>query len=254
MNKKFRISSKKLALAVSVSVVSVLVITVCVLTAALSTRDKGDKNPMPLPETGTTTEKPPVGGETTLPDATLPNSGKPNGGTNSGDNGTNGDKPSDGQETVVPPVDTTPKWTQPVAGYVFKGHSSDALVYSLTLGDWRIHRGIDISVPVGENVKACLDGKVEAFGYDPMMGYFVTLSHENGYVSHYKNLSSEFPSAVSVGASVKSGDIIGAVGESAISEFSDESHLHFELEVGGKQSDPMKYLSYELSPSEIETE
>jgi murein DD-endopeptidase MepM/ murein hydrolase activator NlpD len=63
---------------------------------------------------------------------------------------------------------------------------------------------------------------------------------------------------IKAGASVKSGQAIGTVGETAISELADEPHLHFEMTVGGLSVDPLEYFSEqamtELSGAEDTTE
>ena len=238
MNSKFRLSNRKLSVILAISLTAVLIITVSVLTVALAMSVKEDsKTPIPsidenVGENGEENEN----NENKKPDDDV---GK--------------DEESGGQQTVVP-VPDIPKWSSPVEGYVFKQHSTDALVYSLTLGDYRVHKGIDISAPTGSEVKACLDGTIENVYYDPMMGYCVTVSHRDGMLSHYKNLGEELPTNVVEGQKVKSGEVIGYVGESAIVEFSDEPHLHFELETNGKSENPLDYLEYSETPSEIEND
>lgn len=239
MNSKFRLSSGKLSVILAISVAAVLIITVSVLTVALAMSMKDDgKTPTPPIDENI--------GENPNPD----NDGKIEGpdddtGKEEGD--------GDGQQTIVP-VPDLPKWSSPVEGYVSKQHSTEALVYSLTLGDYRVHKGIDISASAGSEVKACLDGTVDKVYYDPMMGYCVTISHGEGMLSHYKNLGQELPTSVVEGYEVKSGEVIGYIGESAMIEFSDEPHLHFELEVDGKAEDPLEYLEYSEIPSDIENE
>lgn len=235
MNSKFRLSSGKLSVILAITVAAVLIITVSVLTVALAMSMKEDSK----------TPTPPI-------DENIGENGDDENQTPDDDTGKEeGD--GDGQQTIVP-VPDLPKWSSPVEGYVFKQHSTEALVYSLTLGDYRVHKGIDISASAGSEVKACLDGTIENVYYDPMMGYCVTISHGEGMLSHYKNLGEELPASVVEGREVKSGEVIGYIGESAIIEFSDEPHLHFELEMDGKAEDPLEYLEYSETPSEIENE
>ena len=234
MNSKFRLSNGKLSVILAATVAAVLIITVSVLTVALAMSMKdGGKKPVP-----------PI-------DENIGENGDNENQTPDDDAGN--EENGDGQQTIVP-VPGLPKWTSPVEGYVFKQHSTDALVYSLTLGDYRVHKGIDVSAPTGSEVKACFDGTIENVYYDPMMGYCVTISHGDGMLSHYKNLGQELPTSVVEGYEVKSGEVIGYIGESAMIEFSDEPHLHFELETNGKSEDPLEYLEYSEAPSEIENE
>ena len=74
------------------------------------------------------------------------------------------------------------------------------------------------------------------------MGQCVAVSHSGDAYTIYKNLAAELPEGVVVGATVKAGDVIGTVGESAMVELADEPHLHVEMTVGGLQVDPTDYL------------
>lgn len=251
MNSRFRLSSKKLSLILAVSIASVLIITVSVLTVALAMRG-GDENKLPHDpgdeNIGENDKHPEEGENKNEHEGENGNVEDPN-----DDTGNQKPEDGDGQQTIVP-VPDTPKWSSPVEGYVFKQHSTDTLVYSLTLGDYRVHKGIDISASAGSEVKSCLDGKIDKVYYDPMMGYCVSILHEDGMISHYKNLGEELPTNTLEGREVKSGEVIGYIGESAIIEFSDEPHLHFELEIKGVAENPLDYLEYSETPSEIENE
>jgi murein DD-endopeptidase MepM/ murein hydrolase activator NlpD len=68
----------------------------------------------------------------------------------------------------------------------------------------------------------------------------VIVSRENGFSTVYANLE-ENP-AVSPGDWVETGAVIGTVGSSALSEVSEESHLHFAVRLNGEDRDPMEYL------------
>ncbi len=227
----------------AVAVAAMLIITITVLTLSLAMQRQNA--PAKLPSDENIGQSPDDGGSQ-LPDGDK-NDGGPSDGTQ------NKDPEGDGQQTIVP-VPDDPTWSSPVEGYVFKQHSTDELVYSLTLGDYRTHDGVDISANVGSEVKACLDGKIESVYYDPLMGYCVSIEHKDGIVSHYKNLGENLPESTVEGKDVKSGEVIGYVGESAMIEFSDETHLHFELEVSGEATDPLEYLEYSDKPSDIESE
>ena len=48
----------------------------------------------------------------------------------------------------------------------------------------------------------------------------------------------------SVAAPIKKGDVIGAVGESAIIEIADEPHLHLEMTLNGEAVDPLDFFDY----------
>lgn len=130
----------------------------------------------------------------------------------------------------------------PVVGDIAKGHSLDVPVFSTTLGDWRIHTGIDISAEEGAEVFAAADGVVSKVWSDPFHGKSVEITHAGGVVSVYSNLSGD---AVTVkeGDEVKSGAKIGCVGDTSLTELADEPHLHFEVKVEGVSVNPLDYIS-----------
>lgn len=150
-------------------------------------------------------------------------------------------------ESTPPEVSDAPAmnevvYVDPVNGEILKPFSMDALIHSVTMGDYRTHSGIDIKAEISSPVFAYTDGVVTAINKDTFMGTTIELEHEYGLKSYYMNLSSEIPEHIIVGANVKAGDVIGAVGSSAIVEIADEPHLHFELRVDGKLIDPSKEL------------
>ena len=260
MNGRFKFSNKKLSVAIAVTVATVLIATVTVMTVALAMHKPSDPMKLPEPPDGDLGESGEQGENGDL--GSGDNADKGNGGVDNGttdtekpsddpdDDTSGGDQDKNDQETVVP----VPSWTSPVEGYVFKHNSTDELVYSLTLGDYRTHKGIDISASAGSEVRACSGGKIDGVYYDPFMGYCVSISHGDGVVSYYKNLGEDLPEGTVEGREVRGGEVIGYVGESAMIEFSDESHLHFELEVGGNNTDPLEYLEYSDTPSGVENE
>lgn len=154
--------------------------------------------------------------------------------------------PGDGNfEDVDLPTPTLPSFSVPVKGRIAKPHDNMTAVYSATMNDWRVHLGVDISTSIGADVRSSADGTVSQVWDDPLMGKCVSISHTGSGLSIYKNLAPELPASVTVGARVSEGDIIGAVGESAIIEIADEPHLHFELTVGGVHVDPLDYFDPE---------
>lgn len=139
------------------------------------------------------------------------------------------------------PESTLPVFIMPTIGNVSKSYSVDVLVYSDTMEDYRTHSGIDICAGTGEGVMAAADGVVSEVYAHPMMGYTVVVRHDGGAETVYQNLAEDI--AVSVGDTVKSGEVIGAVGDSALIEIAEEPHLHFELRVDGKTVNPLDYIS-----------
>lgn len=139
------------------------------------------------------------------------------------------------------PESTLPVFIMPTIGNVSKSYSVDVLVYSDTMEDYRTHSGIDICAGTGEGVMAAADGVVSEVYAHPMMGYTVVVRHDGSAETVYQNLAEDI--AVSVGDTVKSGEVIGAIGDSALIEIAEEPHLHFELRVDGKTVNPLDYIS-----------
>lgn len=140
-----------------------------------------------------------------------------------------------GMTTPVPLV-----YTWPVKGTVLTAHSADELVYNETMGDWRVHPGLDIAADAGTNVLATAAGTVTAIDAHDLMGTTVVIDHGEGMVSCYANLQSV--PAVGVGDKVYTGTVIGAVGSTAIAESAMAGHLHFELMKDGVSVQPLDYL------------
>lgn len=125
-------------------------------------------------------------------------------------------------------------------GDVVCAFSPEELVFSQTFGDWRTHTGVDIAAEIGDQVCAISDGVVSAIIDDPMMGKTVVVDHAGGYSSTYANLDAEV--SCSVGDKVGIGDVIGCVGDTAVAESEDPTHLHLELTLDQEQIDPMSVL------------
>jgi murein DD-endopeptidase MepM/ murein hydrolase activator NlpD len=129
------------------------------------------------------------------------------------------------------------------AGNVIKEWSADVPVFSDTMEDYRLHMGIDVAAEIASPVYAAADGTVEAVAFDPMMGQTVIISHANGYKSVYQNMQTAVPAAITVGATVKAGDEIGYVGDTALIEISEDPHLHFELYKDGVCENPLSHFT-----------
>ena len=128
----------------------------------------------------------------------------------------------------------------PVTGMLERGYDEETLSYDTTMADWRTHNGWDIAAGLGGHVLSAANGVVSAVYTDPLYGTTVEIDHGDGLVSVYANLSAE--PTVSVGQSVLVGDVIGAVGESALCEVGESYHLHFAMKLNGQTADPANWL------------
>lgn len=95
--------------------------------------------------------------------------------------------------------------------------------------------GIDISVPVGTDVRAVADGEIALISWVISYGNLIILNHTNGYRTVYAHLSEI---TVVQGQRVSGGEAIGKSGESLSG-----SVLHFELWKEREKQDPEVWLS-----------
>ncbi|MBQ1955946.1 MAG: M23 family metallopeptidase [Clostridia bacterium] len=194
---------------------------------------------VPTVETGAPPAQQPVGKETGIPAKTT---SKPK--TTAASTSVTLKEP---KETQSPPETTNQTstaqkifYSSPVSGDVSKLFSGDVPVFNPTMGDWRVHAGVDILAPVGTEVKSVAQGVVSKVYRDEFKGVCVEIEHADGLSSIYCGLEDEV--FVSVGENVLMGTKIGTVGTTAAFEFSDGPHLHLEIRDGGVAVDPLEYF------------
>jgi len=121
----------------------------------------------------------------------------------------------------------------PVAGWLtsYFGNRKDPIT-----NDPDFHPGLDISADYGQPVLATADATVSSAAPNGAYGNMVTLDHGYGIVTKYGHLS-RF--AVMGGQRVKRGDVIGYVGSTGRST---GSHLHYEIWMNGRLTNPMTLL------------
>lgn len=99
------------------------------------------------------------------------------------------------------------------------------------------HGGVDIGMPLGTSICAVKDGTVKTAEYSTIgYGYYVVLDHGNGMETLYAHCSQLL---VTVGQTVKQGDVIAKVGSTGNST---GPHCHFEVRINGEKVDPTAYL------------
>ena len=128
----------------------------------------------------------------------------------------------------------------PVQGEIITEFTSDKLVYSETLEEWRGHPGIDIKAELGAKVIAVLDGRVSKVYEDSLWGKTIVIDHGDGLETIYSNLGTL--EMVEVGIEVRQGDNISTIGKSAQIELLMEDHLHFEAIKNQKTADPRSII------------
>jgi murein DD-endopeptidase MepM/ murein hydrolase activator NlpD len=100
----------------------------------------------------------------------------------------------------------------------------------------RLHAGIDIAVPYGTPIHAAAAGTVVLAGWVSGYGNYTCIDHGGGMATCYAHQSSY---AVSQGAAVAQGQVIGYVG---CTGHCFGPHLHFEVRINGAPVDPLGYL------------
>jgi murein DD-endopeptidase MepM/ murein hydrolase activator NlpD len=100
----------------------------------------------------------------------------------------------------------------------------------------RLHAGIDIGVPYGTPIHAAAAGTVVLAAWTGGYGNYTCIDHGGGLATCYAHQSSY---AVSTGAQVSQGQVIGYVGSTG---HSFGAHLHFEVRINGNPVDPLGYL------------
>ncbi len=163
---------------------------------------------------------------------------------------TDNETPDNNDQPTPPPENTKPTFIAPVAGTVVKDHSLEQPVFSVTLDEWRVHTGIDISCEEGSSVYSSCAGVVSRIYTDPMLGETVEITHANDLKTRYSNLSKD-TIYLNVGDTVSSGDRIGTVGDTSVSELAEESHLHFDILLKDVKVNPLDYISEESKKSSL---
>jgi murein DD-endopeptidase MepM/ murein hydrolase activator NlpD len=122
----------------------------------------------------------------------------------------------------------------PVAGWLSSGYGNrkDPFTHQ---GDF--HPGLDISADYGQPVLATGDAIVATAGLNGAYGNMVTLDHGFGIVTKYGHLSRI---GVMDAQRVKRGDVIGYVGSTGRST---GSHLHYEIWMNGRLTNPLTLLA-----------
>lgn len=138
-------------------------------------------------------------------------------------------------------VPAAPEYVWPVSGDIDRAYHINQLRYDATMCDWRIHDGIDITSPIGSTVCASRGGRVESIVTDDLYGTVLTVDHGDGTKAVYANLADI--TAVYAEDFVQSGDVLGSVGDTAICESAQKSHLHFAMSVNGESADPLAFLN-----------
>jgi murein DD-endopeptidase MepM/ murein hydrolase activator NlpD len=102
-----------------------------------------------------------------------------------------------------------------------------------TLGYTKMHRGVDFAAPSGTPIYAAGSGLVETAGRNGAYGNYVRIRHNARYATAYAHMSRV---TTRQGRRVRQGQVIGYVGTTGRST---GPHLHYEILIGGRQTNPM---------------
>lgn len=145
------------------------------------------------------------------------------------------------------PADTLaaePTWLRPVHGEVVEGFSAPPAPWAAG------HRGVDLAVPSGGDIRSPADGVVTFSGV-VVDREVLSIDHGDGYVSSFEPVSSE----LEVGDAVSTGDAVASLGT-----YDDGSHhctgensttqpcLHWGVRLHDEYINPLLLLG-ELEPS-----
>lgn len=222
-----RLKNMKVNRSAVVGVCMLLVAVIVVVSVAVAT-NRAKKNEVKLPETSdSTTTRVPEETTSEAPETT-----------------------SAQTEETKSPVNTQasqvenklPSFVLPTSGVISKKHDPSLQVFSTTMQDYRVHLGIDIVTESAAPVYAAADGKVDKIWEDPLMGNCVAVKHSGDCYTIYKNLAADLPEGIAEGTSVRAGQMIATVGESAMVEVAEEPHLHFEMTVADLSVNPLEYF------------
>ena len=153
--------------------------------------------------------------------------------------------PSNGSEPApaAAPVQSTPVSTSGSGGCTSDGrivtpvsNGTETSPYGDDRGD-HIHSGEDIAAPTGTTVRAANCGTVSISGTESGYGEMVCIQHAGATTTCYAHLSER---DVAVNDYVKAGQKIGEVGCTGNCT---GPHVHFEVRLDGKATDPAPYLT-----------
>lgn len=146
----------------------------------------------------------------------------------------------DERETEAQTEKKTESFALPMGNDIIKDYSGGEMVFSKTMGDWRVHDGVDFGGAAGNTVDAVADGRITRIYDDIFWGTVVEIDHGNSMTVRYCGLKKG--TTLPEGALVKKSEKIGTLGSIPI-ESAEGGHLHLEVTVDGITVDPLEALN-----------
>ena len=140
------------------------------------------------------------------------------------------------------PVVTQVNFIMPVNNFTSVNDYNEIMAWNDTLGRYSAHLAIDFFAQEGTDVLAVYDGTVTSVESSFLQGTTVVIDHGNGLFTKYNSLADG--DSVTVGQTVKQGDVIGQVSLTNRQEQASGAHVHFEVVENGQVIDPSKYLEF----------
>ena len=222
------VSKNRKIVYVSLLIVAVLAIgVICALAITMEPKNTvGGQNSTPIVDSGTQNQN------------STPNSNDQGNVEEPNENVDQKPNEDDNQKPVVEVI----TFLNPVSGgAVMKSYTDSTVVFSNTLGIYTGHLGIDFTGVEGANVIAVYKGVVKEIYTSYLQGTTIKIEHGNGLVTVYNSV--EALEGLSVGQTVKQGDVIAYVSDNNKQEYKDGPHLHFEVYENGSKISPYKYLA-----------
>ena len=149
------------------------------------------------------------------------------------------DNDSDSQDVVSTNAESSGVIVYPTSKNIIKNFSGENPVFSKTLNDWRVHKGIDLAAEQGSKIKAITNGKVKEIYNDALYGTTMVIEHDGGFSAYYSGLGET--TLVNVDDKVESGQEIASI-NSIPCESADGYHLHLSIKKDDKFIDPTEIL------------
>ncbi|MCL2240876.1 MAG: M23 family metallopeptidase, partial [Defluviitaleaceae bacterium] len=142
---------------------------------------------------------------------------------------------------VVIPATFTPfaehdRMVWPVEGDILMDFDAYAVVYNPTLDRFSINEDIRIAAQEGTPVRAGADGRVVSIGNSVHYGNYIVVDHGNGWTARYGQLMDAV--MVSEGEIIRTGQVIGGVGQPSLFGTMLGTHFNFRLMRDGDVVNP----------------
>ncbi|MCL2356038.1 MAG: M23 family metallopeptidase [Defluviitaleaceae bacterium] len=132
------------------------------------------------------------------------------------------------------------RFVWPVYGEVIMPFSVTSLIFDPTMDRFSTNDNIRIAAFEGDPVRAGADGRIVGIGTDFWRGNYVTIDHGNGWLTTLGQLMENV--LVREGDVVRAGQVIGGIGQPAISSSLNGTHVHLHITRDDVPMNPYDFL------------